>query len=738
MKWLRTTLIGLLALFCLLVTADYLYDRTSLVNDLIADATHDLPMELSIGKVNHRFTQLGQLQLSDIKWHDQFGNSAELKQLQLKLNWQALLVQVIDIEYVKLTGLTINGHQQGVEALQSALAKTAEPAPENSDTQGAADNDFSAYIPTRLEVSEISLQQVDLEFSQAQQTYKVAGLDFSTQDLRLQALQAVSPMKLAGDFTMAVQRLSVNAPEQAQTAAINQLDVHFVLQPNLQITDFVLATKSASVESNDLFAEMNRLDIVGQFSFSDTADTLTAQALVESAAELEINLNSAEVYFPQQAQNQHYKMESFSFASRLAEQNVDIENLAFDTFGGQVSLAGSSNVQLPLDIRLNHLDVAGMDIGYHLAKPQASDESVQPADDGDSSQQDAPKPTDNQKIEQIANLYLESIELEHINIRLFEQENWLEAEEFNLKLKDTDVIKQHQLVDTVSLNAGAHLLTSLKRLKYISSEFSQINLNVTQTEDALLLADTGLTHKDGRVRIEGKVIDGRRVGESQAQALLQTDIYKFDLPALEPFLQSVPFKPTGVLDANLDLQLQLEPNNKWTMSKGDFNLKTGTFGIDGIALDKLINGFKASQETSLLDVGSFLVAGPVGMMAMQFAELSAGAAQFKGSSNIEFIQAKASVENNLIEVESAKVKTTDNRLGFVGNINLNEQAFEKFRFAILNEQDCPKVQQTLDGKFTEVKKVLFSTTSGAVTSPLSNVWRKAKDVAAGGCKSFYQ
>ena len=752
MSWLRKIFIGLIVLVCLFVTADYLFDRTQFVNQQVKDALATLPMKLRVDKVKHRVTQLGELELQGVSWQDEFGDSIAIDKLTLKFNWRALLHKTLDIELLAIDGISFKGSQYGLQQLQTELTAnktqdTVEPAPST---------DISDYLPTKLVVDTLALSQINLDFATEHQQLALQQFNLEVTDTELTDLMQFDPVNLSLAAKLGFEHLAFSDSQQQQALKLGPVSFAVQLAPELNIKHSDLFVKNVSFSQPSLTSSIEHISLQGAFlaNWLNKSASIDAFNWQTSQAKLTSKVDKIEVQLPQQAHNSQYSLEQLKLSSQLVEQQFHLENLSFDTFGGQVHMQAQSNLTLPLDVRLQQLNLTNLTLQHLMAKPteQSAEDQQQVSEALEQTEQTEQASGQSQQIEQIAQLHLEQVNLKNINAKLIEPQTavgtgdqlltpWFLVDKFNLTLADIGLIQQHKLVDLVSLNTGAEIKLSARQLSYQpkdqSSQFEHISLNVKQTDSALQLTDTGLTHKDGRVQTQGFIFDKRRLGETTAVVNLETDIYKFDLAALEPFLQDSAFKPKGQFDATFDADLQLKPNEQWLMQQGDVKIKSGPFKVEGIAMDKLINGFKASQETSLLDIGSFLVAGPMGMMAMQFVELTAGAAQYKGNSQIKSIEANAHVQNNQVKLNRAKLKTAENNLGFIGNIDLTNKAFKQFKFAILDDKDCPSIQQTLNGKFSEVKKVLFNTTSGAVTSPLSNVWRKAKDATTGGCKSFF-
>ncbi|WP_016956321.1 hypothetical protein [Catenovulum agarivorans] len=743
MKWLRAIVIGSIAVLCLFVTADYLFDRTNIVNQQLNNALAAMPMQVRIDKVNHRLTQLGELQLQGVHWQDKFGDSVAIDNFQLKFNWRALLNNTLDINQITIEGVRFNASTQGLRQLQHELQANASEQPEQDDVE---QSDISEYLPNKLILDAFALTQVEVAFATEHQQVNLQQANVSLRKLELTQLLEFDPVNLSFELNLALDNFAFADNQQQQNVKLDQLDFALELAPKLQINHTDLSIENIAFNQPNLESSIKHIAISGGFVAQWLNDTARLELFnwQTATAKLKTDVERLELVLPQQARNNSYVVEKLELVSQMAKEQLQLENLSFNAFGGQTQLQAQSNLTLPLDLRLKQLNLTNLNLQHYLAKPAEQTENA--TDTVDDSQPQTGSEEQTQQIEQVANLYLEQINISNLNAQLIdpetpplqsEQSAWFALNKFNFELTDVAAVQQHKIVDLITLNNGAKAKLAARQLSYLDSQFNQLSLNVQQQEEGLVLTDSGLSTKDGRVQTQGTVFDKRRIGENSALVNLQTDIYRFDLAALQPFIGDSAFKPTGMLDANIDADLQFKPEENWLMQQGNVQIKSGPFAVEGIAMDKLINGFKASQETSLLDVGSFLVAGPVGMMAMQFVELTAGAAQFKGQSQIKSIEANAHVQNNLIRLDKAKLKTAENNLGFIGNVNLNKQAFEKFRFAILDDKDCPTIQQTLDGKFSEVKKVLFNTTSGAVTSPLSNVWRKAKDAAGGGCKSFF-
>jgi uncharacterized protein involved in outer membrane biogenesis len=188
--------------------------------------------------------------------------------------------------------------------------------------------------------------------------------------------------------------------------------------------------------------------------------------------------------------------------------------------------------------------------------------------------------------------------------------------------------------------------------------------------------------------------------------------------------------------ANLTMQGRTADEMKRT-ADGTFLLRGENLTLDGRDLDRELSRFASSQNFSLVDVGAFFLAGPVGVVVTKgrdFARVLQGSG---GTSTIRMFVSDWKVEHGVAQAQDAAMATNENRLAFKGKLDFVNERFIGVTMALVDAKGCAMVQQKISGAFlkplVEQPNVLKS-----LAGPALKVFRKARDIFPGGeCEVFY-
>ena len=182
---------------------------------------------------------------------------------------------------------------------------------------------------------------------------------------------------------------------------------------------------------------------------------------------------------------------------------------------------------------------------------------------------------------------------------------------------------------------------------------------------------------------------------------------------------------------------------------GNFELNTRNLEVYSLDIDALAKSFESTNSINLLDVGAFVLAGPLGIAATK-----GGNAGMLGlnsiidtKSVIKDLVAKFAIKNGVAQAQDVAFATGKTRLAAIGAINLNNNAFENFSIALLDEKNCAKYSQkikgTLENPKIEITQTTIKTAVNLATS-IFNKFKKGAEVVAEpvlgepkACKPFY-
>lgn len=171
---------------------------------------------------------------------------------------------------------------------------------------------------------------------------------------------------------------------------------------------------------------------------------------------------------------------------------------------------------------------------------------------------------------------------------------------------------------------------------------------------------------------------------------------------------------------------------------GQVSLNGENITLRGMDIDDLISSLLRSRRFSLVDVGTFFLAGPLGpalTRSYRFADL------FKESLGGKGVIAKLvsvwKIENGVAEAVDVAMATNVRRIAMKGALNFVDDRFEDAVVAVLDENGCAVLTQKVHGSFSSPEigniNVLRS-----LTSPVTNLVKSVIKLFDGGpCEVFY-
>ncbi|MGB8959458.1 MAG: AsmA family protein, partial [Candidatus Aminicenantales bacterium] len=182
----------------------------------------------------------------------------------------------------------------------------------------------------------------------------------------------------------------------------------------------------------------------------------------------------------------------------------------------------------------------------------------------------------------------------------------------------------------------------------------------------------------------------------------------------------------GLADLSVDLTAKGKPfvEAKRSLS-GQASLSGENIAVNGIDIDDLIMSLLRSRRFSLVDVGSFFLAGPLGpalTRGYRFADLFQDSRGGKGV--IAKLVSVWKVENGVAEAVDVAMATQKRRIAMKGGLNFNDNRFEDVVVAVVDQHGCAVLSQKVRGPFDrpEIGNInVFK----SLTSPVANLLRSA-------------
>lgn len=210
---------------------------------------------------------------------------------------------------------------------------------------------------------------------------------------------------------------------------------------------------------------------------------------------------------------------------------------------------------------------------------------------------------------------------------------------------------------------------------------------------------------------------------------------------IEQLLQESPNAKN--LEGLADLSADLSAKGKTLVEakrslSGQASLNGENIAVNGIDIDDLIMSLLRSRRFSLVDVGSFFLAGPLGpalTRGYRFADLFQDSKGGKGV--IAKLVSVWKVEKGVAEAVDVAMATKKRRIAMKGGLNFNDNRFEDVVVAVVGRNGCADVTQRVRGPFNrpEIGNInVFK----SLTSPLANLLKGAAKLFSNKpCEVFY-
>jgi len=172
---------------------------------------------------------------------------------------------------------------------------------------------------------------------------------------------------------------------------------------------------------------------------------------------------------------------------------------------------------------------------------------------------------------------------------------------------------------------------------------------------------------------------------------------------------------------------------------GDASLRGENLLLYGMDLDSLLSNIAESQSFSLVDVGAFFLAGPLGTALTKGYDFAGVYKETRGGQGIiKKLVSEWRIKNGIAEAEDVALSTKRNRIAMKGGLDFVNSRFDDVTVAALDEKGCAKFSQKIRGPFRKPQIEKVSTLKSLV-GPAVKLFKKAqKFVGLGKCKVFYK
>ncbi|MBV36949.1 MAG: hypothetical protein CMP47_16090 [Rickettsiales bacterium] len=316
----------------------------------------------------------------------------------------------------------------------------------------------------------------------------------------------------------------------------------------------------------------------------------------------------------------------------------------------------------------------------------------------------------------------------------------------NLYLGATEIMlaKNHQTIDQWygSQLENAFTLIAL-RVDNIAQRHNDISdLVITAVQDKQIINVQPL-----RMTINESPFSANWIIDLSKQPYQSTYTSEFNSLALEKLIEPAndeSIAMSGQLEGEIEVSFEgLDSDTLLSSLDGEIFVRNQSLvTIERLNINKVIRSFLDSQEFGLLDIGGFLLAGPLGLLASQGVSLQDTIGQLgadKGDTKIPNLNIDMNIKDGLLITKDVAVATDKYRFAFNGEVILDKQEFKDFDFDIINKKGCREYGQTLNGSITSPEIETFTAAFDAVTGSVVGLFKQGVGLITGGaCSAVYE
>lgn len=240
------------------------------------------------------------------------------------------------------------------------------------------------------------------------------------------------------------------------------------------------------------------------------------------------------------------------------------------------------------------------------------------------------------------------------------------------------------------------------------------------------------------------IFGGKGEGEVAADVTAPAAEYKINLKVskldFEKLQESFGIKRMISGKGDLTALLTIKEKDRTLIQNldGTFLLRGDHLVSHTVDLDKILSSYEASQQFSLVDVGAFFIAGPLGNVALQGYHYGNLFYQSQGGRGIivQFVS-RWNIKNGEADAADCALATRRHRIALKGKLDLVREKYDKVTVLLLDDKGCAILTQTISGPFGHPQIGAVSAVE-SLAGPILDLYRKAKRfVEAGRCQAVY-
>jgi hypothetical protein len=195
----------------------------------------------------------------------------------------------------------------------------------------------------------------------------------------------------------------------------------------------------------------------------------------------------------------------------------------------------------------------------------------------------------------------------------------------------------------------------------------------------------------------------------------------------------------GEMNFSLDLSMQGESFDEMKRSmEGEASWQGRDLLFYNFDLDRLISKIEESQNFSLIDIGAFFLAGPLGTLLTKGYDFAGAYMETGGGEgDIRRLVSRWKMRHGVAEAEDVALSTRHNRIALKGRLDFVRERFDNVTEAVIDAKGCVKFSQKINGPFSNPRVEKVSPVK-SVIGPVISLLEKTERLFEGGkCDVFY-
>ncbi|MCY7294703.1 AsmA-like C-terminal region-containing protein [Alteromonas sp. a30] len=332
-------------------------------------------------------------------------------------------------------------------------------------------------------------------------------------------------------------------------------------------------------------------------------------------------------------------------------------------------------------------------------------------------------------------LLVKSVKVQNANLQDISEQKLFSVNNLNISVENIGIV-ENSLVLTPEQMQPVSLNISTGRTQIATYFTGILKLALEGNGKTIVLEDLQAKTEKSLITLNGTIQDPLNT----PLLSLTLDDSQLNLDEFSAFFEDLPVKPAGSVNFSGQIDDFLLADNTDALLQnltGEFNLDFNQGKLIGIDVNQMVKALKATQEADMTDIGSFLLTGPVGILASQIYDLGSGTKGLKGETSISQLQFSTQIDHGVFDLQKTAIATDKYRMALSGGLDLVSNKFNDFTFSLLDEKGCVDIQQVFKGDFDDpsgtVRDTLFNTVTGPISGLFKGLVKPKKN-----CKPVYE